>query len=60
MTSNRDIPISRCIAMGSDRTLRQSQVLSGLKLEILEQALQRSRQENQSATTAWLMEQFRV
>jgi Uma2 family endonuclease len=44
---------------GSIRHIRESQVLTGLKLEILEQALQRSRQENQSATTAWLMEQFR-
>jgi hypothetical protein len=43
----------------SIRRIRESQVLPGLKLEILEQALQRSRQENQSATTAWLMEQFR-
>lgn len=50
-------------AMGSDRSIRrvrESQVLPGLNLEILEQTLQRSRQENQSATTAWLMEQFRV
>ncbi len=45
---------------GTIRRIRESQVLPGLKLEILEQALQRSRQENQSATTAWLMEQFRV
>jgi Uma2 family endonuclease len=45
---------------GSIRRIRESQVLTGLKLEILEQALQRSRQENQSATTAWLMEQFRA
>lgn len=44
----------------SIRRIRESQVLPGLKLETLEQALQRSRQENQSATTAWLMEQFRV
>jgi Uma2 family endonuclease len=44
---------------GSTRRIRESLVLSGLKLEILEQTLQRSRQENQSATTAWLMEQFR-
>jgi Uma2 family endonuclease len=44
---------------GTIRHLRESQVLPELKLEILEQALQRSRQENQSATTAWLMEQFR-
>jgi hypothetical protein len=34
-------------------------VLVGLKLEILEQALQRSRQENQSIITAWLIEQLR-
>lgn len=45
---------------GSSRRIRESRVLTGLKLEVLEQALQRSRQENQSATTAWLMEQFRV
>lgn len=44
----------------SIRHIRESNVLPGLKLEILEQALGRSRQENQSATTAWLMEQFRV
>jgi len=44
---------------GSTKRIRESLVLAGLKLEILEQALQRSRQENQSATTAWLMEQFR-
>ena len=45
---------------GSIRRIRESLGLPGLKLEILEQALQRSRQENQSATTAWLMEQFRA
>lgn len=45
---------------GAIRHIRASQALPGLKLEILEQALQRSRQENQSATMAWLMEQFRV
>ncbi len=45
---------------GSNQRIHKSLVLSGLNLEILEQALQRSRQENQSATTAWLMEQFRA
>jgi Uma2 family endonuclease len=45
---------------GSIRRIRESQVLPGLKLEILEQALQRSRQENQSATNAWVMQQFRA
>ncbi len=43
---------------GSTRRIQESLVLLGLKLEILEQALQRSRQENQSTTTAWLMQQF--
>jgi Uma2 family endonuclease len=42
---------------GSHR-IRISQVLPGLPLEILEQALERSRQTNQSAITAWLMAQF--
>jgi Uma2 family endonuclease len=45
---------------GAIRHIRESHVLPGLKLETLEQALQRSRQENQSVTTAWLMEQFRA
>ncbi|MCA6585077.1 MAG: Uma2 family endonuclease [Pseudanabaena sp.] len=43
---------------GSSHHIRQSLVLSGLKLEILEQALERSRQANQSTVTAWLMQQF--
>ncbi|WP_286390954.1 Uma2 family endonuclease [Pseudanabaena mucicola] len=44
---------------GSIRRIRESMVLVGLKLEILEQALQRNRQENQSIITAWLIEQLR-
>ena len=44
---------------GSTKRIWESLVLAGLKLEILEKALQRSRQENQLATTAWLMEKFR-
>jgi Uma2 family endonuclease len=47
-------------ANGNIRRVQESRVLPGLKLEILEQALQRSRQENQSATTAWLMQQFQA
>lgn len=43
---------------GSIRHIRESQVLPGLRLEILEQALERSRQENQTVTTAWLMAQW--
>jgi Uma2 family endonuclease len=45
---------------GSTRRVYTSLVLPGLRLEILEQALQRSRQENQSMTTAWLMQQFQA
>lgn len=44
---------------GSTKRIRESLILTGMKLEILEQALQRSRQENQSVTMAWLMEQFK-
>jgi Uma2 family endonuclease len=47
-------------ADGSTRRIQESRVLPGLKLEILEQALQRSRQENQSTTTAWIMQQFQA
>jgi Uma2 family endonuclease len=43
---------------GSSHHIRQSLVLSGLKLEILEQAIERSRQANQSTVTAWLMQQY--
>jgi Uma2 family endonuclease len=45
-------------ADGGSRQIRQSRVLPGLELTILETALQRSRQENQSLTMAWLMGQF--
>jgi Uma2 family endonuclease len=45
-------------ADGSSRRIRESLVFPGLQLDILAQALQRSRQEAQSVTTAWLMEQF--
>lgn len=38
--------------------MERSQVLSGLELEILETALRQSRQMDQSAVGAWLMEQF--
>jgi Uma2 family endonuclease len=43
---------------GSVRQIQESQVFPGLKLRILAQALERSRQENQSATNAWLMQQL--
>ena len=43
---------------GSTRQVQESRVLSGLNLKILEQALERSREESQSATNAWLMQQL--
>ena len=45
---------------GNIRRIQESLVLPGLRLEVLEQALQRSRQETQSKTTAWLMQQFQT
>jgi Uma2 family endonuclease len=38
--------------------IRQSQVLPGLDIALLEQALQRSRQMNHSKVSAWLLEKF--
>ncbi len=40
---------------GSSRRIRTSQVLPGLALNLLEQALQRSRTEHQAAVTTWFM-----
>ncbi|APB34694.1 Uncharacterized protein conserved in cyanobacteria [Gloeomargarita lithophora Alchichica-D10] len=44
----------------TSRRIRTSQVLPGLALNLLEQALQRSRTENQAAVTAWFMEQVKT
>lgn len=46
-------------AEGSSRRIDVSQVLPGLSLGILAEALKRSRYEHQAAVGAWLMEQFR-
>ncbi|NJM49094.1 MAG: Uma2 family endonuclease [Alkalinema sp. RU_4_3] len=43
---------------GTTQRIQESRVLAGLKLGILEEALVRSRGESQSATNAWLMQQF--
>jgi Uma2 family endonuclease len=45
-------------ADGTTQRIQVSRVLPGLKLAILEDALVRSRGESQSATNAWLMQQF--
>jgi Uma2 family endonuclease len=43
---------------GTTQRIQESRVLPGLRLAVLEQALVRSRGESQSATSAWLMQQF--
>jgi Uma2 family endonuclease len=43
----------------SSRPITVSQVLTGLELAIITEALRRSRTENQAVVGAWLMEQFR-
>ncbi len=45
---------------GSSRRIRTSQVLPELSLDLLEQALHRSRTENQSAVTTWFMSQIQT
>ncbi len=45
---------------GMTQRIHESRVLAGLKLEILEEALVRSRSESQSATNAWVMQQFQA
>jgi Uma2 family endonuclease len=44
---------------GSSRRIEVSQILAGLPLPTLAEALRRSRQENQTVVGTWLMEQFR-
>ncbi|MBD2048987.1 Uma2 family endonuclease [Coleofasciculus sp. FACHB-64] len=43
---------------GGSQRITESQVLSGLAISVLVEALQRSRQENQSLVGAWLLSQF--
>lgn len=50
--------IAFAIADGGSRRIIQSQVLIGLEIAILEEALRRSRQMNQSQVCAWLMAEF--
>lgn len=43
---------------GGSQRITESQVLPGLAISVLVEALQRSRQENQSLVGAWLLSQF--
>jgi Uma2 family endonuclease len=50
--------IAFSIADGGSRRITQSQVLTGLEIGVLEEALRRTRQMNQSQVCAWLMAEF--
>jgi len=43
---------------GGSKRIAQSQILPGLQLEILTEALQRSRNTNHTEVGSWLMQQF--
>jgi Uma2 family endonuclease len=50
--------IAFTIAEGGSRRITQSQVLPGLEIALLEEALRRTRQMNQSLVGSWLLTQF--
>jgi Uma2 family endonuclease len=57
-----DVPNVQIIALamenGGSRRIRESNLLPGLKIEVLETALQRSRETNHSKVGAWLLDKF--
>ena len=50
--------IAFAIENEGSRRIKKSQVLTGLKIEILTEALQRSRNSNHTEVGSWLLEQF--
>ncbi len=50
--------IAFSIADGGSKQIRESLVLPELKMSLLEETLQRSRNSNQRLVAAWLMEKF--
>ena len=50
--------IAFSVADGGSKQIRESLVLPGLKISLIDEALQRSRNMNQRLVAAWLMEQF--
>ena len=50
--------IAFAIANEGSRRIKESQVLTGLKIEILTEALQRSRNSNHTEVGSWLLKQF--
>ncbi|WP_319421993.1 Uma2 family endonuclease [Pleurocapsa sp. FMAR1] len=51
--------IAFAIENGGSKRIAESQVLTGLKLDILTEALQRSRNTNHTEVGRWLMQQFK-
>ncbi len=52
--------IAFAIANGGSQRISQSQVLPGLAFSLLQEALKRTRQENQAQVYAWLFNQFQT
>ena len=50
--------IAFAVADGGSKQIRESQVLPGLKISLLDEALQRSRKMNQRLVGTWLMAEF--
>ncbi len=56
--NNRKIPIAFAIENGDSKRIAESQVSTRLNLDILTEALQRSRNNNHTEVGRWLMQQF--
>ena len=52
--------IAFAIEDGGSKRINESQVLTGLKMEILTEALNRSRTSNHTEVASWLMQQFQL
>lgn len=50
--------IAFAMADGGSKKITQSQILSNLEMSVLEEALQKTRQENHSQVGAWLLKKF--
>ena len=52
--------IAFAIKDGGSKRISESEVLAGLKIEILTEALKRSRTSNHTQVASWLMQQFQI
>ncbi|NEP08629.1 MAG: hypothetical protein F6K25_32805 [Okeania sp. SIO2G4] len=50
--------IAFAVADGGSKRINESQVLPGFAISLLEEALQRTRKENQTQVYRWLLSQF--